>query len=270
MNLLLNLEYNHTQTEKIVSQMNKVLFLSTINVIVLPIISNYLIEGRDFVYGNDGLSGFSFDYHVSAAITVIKGLFSINLIIKFIAIAIKRIRYKIIRYLCRNPQEVNFQTGDPNVNKFYEGSYYDVAENYVFLIMSILHGAFFCKLQPIILLIVVVTMALFYVVNKIRLLRFCKIPDMTDHLIFETAVYMLSLVPIYYGTGTIVLTYFQSVDNPNLYHLDMIVPLVCVGLGLLCFFNPKDIINRIIRLLVSFPCCTNASSLVGDYEDNET
>lgn len=127
MNLLLNLEYNHTQTEKIVSQMNKVLFLSTINVIVLPIISNYLIEGRDFVYGNDGLSGFSFDYHVSAAITVIKGLFSINLIIKFIAIAIKRIRYKIIRYLCRNPQEVNFQTGDPNVNKFYEGSYYDVA-----------------------------------------------------------------------------------------------------------------------------------------------
>lgn len=215
MDILLNLEYNHTKTEKIVSQMNKVLFLSTINVIALPIISNYVIEGKYFIYGNDGLSGFSFDYHVSAVITTIKGLFSINLIIKFIAIAMKKIRYKIIRYLCRNPQEVNFEIGDPNVNKFYEGVGYDVAENYVFLIMSILHAAFFCKLQPIILAIAAVTMALFFIVNKVRLLRFCKIPDMSDHLIFETAVYMLSLVPVYYGAGSMVLSYFQNIDNPS-------------------------------------------------------
>lgn len=58
--------------------MNKVLFLSTINVISLPIISNYLIEGTNFIYGNDGLSGFAFDYHVSAAIATAKGLISIN------------------------------------------------------------------------------------------------------------------------------------------------------------------------------------------------
>lgn len=156
------------------------------------------------------------------------------------------------------------------MNKFYEGAGYDVAENYVFLIMSILHAAFFCKLQPIILAIAVVTMALLFMVNKVRLLRFCKIPDMSDHLIFETAVYMLSLVPVYYGAGSMVLSYFQNIDNPTGYKFDLILPLVCIGLGLLCFFNPKDIINRIIRLIVSFPCCINASSLVGDYENNET
>ena len=83
--------------------MNKVLFLSTINVIVLPILSNYLIQGKNVVYGNEGLSGFSFDYHISAAITVIKGLFSTGLIARVLLIALKWTRYKIIRYLCQNP-----------------------------------------------------------------------------------------------------------------------------------------------------------------------
>ena len=65
---LLEIEYNHTLTEKIISQMNKVLFASSINVIVLPIISNFVINKN--LYGSDGLSGMTFDYHIG----VISGL----------------------------------------------------------------------------------------------------------------------------------------------------------------------------------------------------
>jgi hypothetical protein len=60
---LLDLEYNHTLTQKIISQMNKVLFATSINIIVLPIISNYVLRSNFF--GSKGLAGMVFDYQIS-------------------------------------------------------------------------------------------------------------------------------------------------------------------------------------------------------------
>jgi hypothetical protein len=47
---LLQLEYNHTLTQKIISQMNKVLVSTSINIIALPILTNYVI--RNNIYGS--------------------------------------------------------------------------------------------------------------------------------------------------------------------------------------------------------------------------
>jgi|JI10StandDraft_1071094.scaffolds.fasta_scaffold08093_7 hypothetical protein len=80
--------------------MNKVFFLTSINIIVLPILSNYLIQGSGFIYGNNGLAGLAFDYHISAIIAVIKGLFNTVAMIKGAAICIKFTRYYLIRFLC--------------------------------------------------------------------------------------------------------------------------------------------------------------------------
>lgn len=83
--------------------MNQVFLLSTINVIVIPILSNYIIQGKGFIYGNNGLEGLAFDYHVSAGVAVIKSLFSTMLILKSVGIGFRFIRYKIIRYIVKDP-----------------------------------------------------------------------------------------------------------------------------------------------------------------------
>jgi hypothetical protein len=52
---LLEMEYNHTLTNKIVSQMNKTLFSTTVNNILLPFVSKYVF--RNLIYDPDGLNG---------------------------------------------------------------------------------------------------------------------------------------------------------------------------------------------------------------------
>ena len=43
----------------------------------------------------------------------------------------------------------------------------------------------------------------FYFINKLKLLRYCKIPEMTEILVFENAISQAGLVPIIYGLGSI-------------------------------------------------------------------
>lgn len=71
---LLNFEYNHTNTDKIISQMNKTSVLMWINIIFLPIVVNYFFNNR--YYGASGVAGIVFDYHVSAV--------TINIILKLV------------------------------------------------------------------------------------------------------------------------------------------------------------------------------------------
>ena len=97
---LLEIEYNHTLTEKIISQMNKVLFASSVNVIVLPIISNYVIKGN--LYGSDGLSGLVFDYHIGVIGGLAVKLFDPLFLIKKLVIEVRCIRNYVIRFLCSN------------------------------------------------------------------------------------------------------------------------------------------------------------------------
>lgn len=64
--------------------MNKVLLASSINVIVLPIISNVIV--RDNLYGVDGLSGLVFDYHISVIVGLAVKLFDPLFLIKKVVI----------------------------------------------------------------------------------------------------------------------------------------------------------------------------------------
>ena len=93
---LLDLEYNHTSTNKIISHMHKASFLMWINIILLPIFVEYVLSNTYF--GGNGLSGIVFDYHVSAL--------TISLLVKFIdpvnfilrtALCIKCIRNYLVR-----------------------------------------------------------------------------------------------------------------------------------------------------------------------------
>lgn len=96
---ILDIEYNHSLTQKIVSQMNKVLFATCVNIIALPIISNYVI--RNNVYGSKGLAGMVFDYQISIlGVGLVIKLIDPGNAIKRILLLIRKSRNIIIRFLC--------------------------------------------------------------------------------------------------------------------------------------------------------------------------
>lgn len=101
--------------------------------------------------------------------------------LKIGAIGVKYVRRSIIRFLVQDTKNVDLVKGDDSVNEFYEGPEFDIAENYVTMTTTILHAAFFCRLQPILFFIVTFMILLFFIVNKIKLLRVCKIPSMTEY-----------------------------------------------------------------------------------------
>jgi hypothetical protein len=68
-------------------------------------------------------------------------------------------------------------------------------------------AAFFCQLQPSLLVLIFLVVVFFYWVNKYKVLRTCNIPEITEILIFETALSQAALIPIVYGAGSIVMTY---------------------------------------------------------------
>ena len=93
---LLEYEYNHTYTEKIISLINKSSPATWINTIVIPIIVNYVFYKK--YYGADGVSGLAFDYQVTA-LAISLPLMVINPVevILVACLKIKCIRHYLIR-----------------------------------------------------------------------------------------------------------------------------------------------------------------------------
>lgn len=92
-----------------------------INIIILPIIVNYIINNR--YYGSDGLAGIVFDYHIST-ITVglsVKLLDPVSLII-YLGTSIKCIRNCLImtRYRKSTSKDQSEEESLRNIYKLYE------------------------------------------------------------------------------------------------------------------------------------------------------
>lgn len=95
--ILLDLEYNDTLTNKIVSLMNKSLFATCVNILILPII--VYVQLQDDLYGPNGLVGFVFNYHITVitAGLALKLFNPVELIIR-VALAVRSLRNKILRF----------------------------------------------------------------------------------------------------------------------------------------------------------------------------
>jgi hypothetical protein len=64
---------------------------------------------------------------------------------------------------------------------------------------------------------------------------------------------MMVLVPLYYGGGSIILSYLQFLKNQEYpFSLNDSIPsIICMGISIFGFFNPFGIINRIAFGIVS-------------------
>ena len=149
--LLLDFEYNDTLTGKIVSLMNKALLATCINILILPLIAYGTLN--DYLYGSNGLVGFVFNYHL-AAITagMLLRLFTPVGVFRGIVTCIQPLRYKWIRHLRYKYSQQDEEAFKKRVNEFYQGEYFDVAEEYIFALTNIFHAVFYSHLLPPLLL----------------------------------------------------------------------------------------------------------------------
>ena len=195
-----------------------------------------------------------FDYHISVIGGLLVMLCDPIYLIKKIVMWIKCIRNSMIRLLCGNLAHVNPQKGVKVVNEFYEGNYFDVAQNYVYITGAILHAAFFCPLQPFIIVLVTIMVFFVYVINRFKILRHCKIPEMTELLVFETVLSQAAMVPLMYGAGSIVIAFIQRRLNKDI-EMPYISSLICIAIGLIGIFNPGDFLNKIVKKIMKSCKC---------------
>lgn len=68
---------------------------------------------------------------------------------------------------------------------------------------------------------------------------------MTEKLIFDVALYQFMLVPVFFGVGCIFNSFIANKIDTTLsfYYL---ASGICIGLGLLNYFNPKNVIQWFI------------------------
>lgn len=125
---------------------------------------------------------------------------------------------------------------------------------------NIAHAVFFCKLQPIILIFACIQAFFFYWVCKIKVLKMCKMPAITEKLIFEVAIYQVMLAPIFYGTGSIFNSYASHQLNNEL-DFHFIGSAICVGIGCFNYLNPGNLFQKIVNCLMSCCQCINAKKV---------
>ena len=79
---------------------------------------------------------------------------------------------------------------------------------------AIYHSAFFCQIEPLVLITGSLIIIGYYFVLKANLFYFCKSPDMLDLSVFEAAMAQAGLVPLFYGAGAMTLTYIDNQLDP--------------------------------------------------------
>jgi hypothetical protein len=131
------------------------------------------------------------------------------------------------------------------VYQFYDPPEFAIEEAYIFIMPNIMQAVFFCQLQPILLAFAFAQAFLFYWVCKIRILKMSKIPVLIDRLVFEVAVYHIMLAPIFYGLGSIFTSYISSQINKDI-TMSVIGSGICIGFGLLNYFNPGNIFQKVV------------------------
>ena len=113
-------EVNYTLSERIKSRMNKALFATSCNIILLPVITNWVFKVD--VFSTKGMTGMVFDYQISTLfIGLPLKLFNPVEMVTRLALYVRFIRNWIIRYFCLelNMAEENQDNGIKVINKFY-------------------------------------------------------------------------------------------------------------------------------------------------------
>ena len=116
----------------------------------------------------------------------------------------------------------------------------------------LLHMSFFSVMQPFIALIVCLGLGLLYFVKRYLLIRRYNYPKMVDKKVYESALSLLSYIPLIHGLGmaiTIVITYDDYISQISLW-----IPCgVCLLFGFLNYTNPWKCFTLLTAAIMK-PC----------------
>lgn len=127
--------------------MNKALFTTCINTLILPLIVNVYINRK--LYGALGLVGFTFNYHLTllTAGLALQLFNPLDLVLRLL-LWIRYSRNKIFRLVRKSFSLKEDEQFKKRILKMYEGQYLDIAETYILILTNIFHAAFYCHLSP--------------------------------------------------------------------------------------------------------------------------
>lgn len=163
--------------------MKKSIFAQVMNVIVAPMIGKFLNEKP--IYGESSVSLSALFYQfVMFFMMVIFYVINPYYYFKLLTFKIACLRNRVIRKVCQVIGEIDTIDEIRPVFALYEGPPFPMAGAYVYMATAIIHSLFYCHLQPLILLLVILNVSGFYLIMKYLLFRRCKIPELTDVQIF--------------------------------------------------------------------------------------
>ena len=163
--------------------MSKGAFAQAINVLVLPLIFNYVMKKN--LYGPEGLISSSLDYHFTFFFMQIFLNF-INVPYQFtkLTLAIPQIRNWLIRNKSKVVGVVDTAEEIKQVLAYYEAPSFSIASAYTSLNTIIFHTMFYVHINPILIFTLILNILLLYSIHKYLLLRRYKIPELVDFIIF--------------------------------------------------------------------------------------
>jgi hypothetical protein len=119
---MIDYEVNYTLSDKISSHMNKAMLFTTLNIILSPLLTFYILNLFGIgsrLYGIDGLNELVYSYQTNILTTgLIKIFFNPMRLLKRGVLYIRWIRNYIIRFYCLglNIKEENLEKGIKSIN----------------------------------------------------------------------------------------------------------------------------------------------------------
>lgn len=119
---MIDYEVNYTLSEKISSHMNKAIVFTTLNIILSPLLTFYILNLFDIdsrLYGTDGLNELVYSYQTNILfVGLIKQIFNLGKLLKRGVLYIRWTRNYIIRFHCLglNIKEENLAKGIKSIN----------------------------------------------------------------------------------------------------------------------------------------------------------
>lgn len=203
------LEQNNTSTDNVISIMSKGAFAQTINVLVLPLIFNYVLKKN--LYGNEGLIASTLDYHFTFFfMQIFLNLINVPYQFKNLTLMIKPIRNWIIRSYSKVVGVFDTSEEIKEVLSYYEMPAFSIASAYTSLNTIIFHTVFYIHVQPLLIFTLIFNIFTVYWMHKYLLLRRYKIPELVDFIIFENCCSYLQHVPLIYAAGSLTFMYLTQ------------------------------------------------------------
>lgn len=124
------------------------------------------------------------------------------------------------------------------LNEDFEGKSFDVGDQYIYPVKTLIFTSFYLSLQPVIALFSAVGIFLMYWVDKYIMLRRSKRPSPGSDIVHHTLCQFIYLCPLVFSAGALLWPWYLKS-----FSVDKVYPyIVGAGIGVILFLIPMEIL----------------------------